>query len=195
MLVGEIGQDNIEEINLVVPGADYGWYLREGTFAVNLDDASIIYDLPPDDASQGFTYPVAMYDHDEGIAIAGGHVYRGSAIPSLYGQYIFADLVTGRMFHVPVDDLVQGSQATIFQLTLVDHNGNTTTLKKLIGANRADVRLGLDDDGEIYLLTKTDGKIRLLFDPADRLMPLVAMTLFERGTATICSEVAAETTA
>ena len=165
MLVGEIGQDNIEEVNLIEPGRDYGWYLREGTFEVNLADASQVFALPEDDDTFGFTYPVAMYDHDEGFAIAGGHVYRGSAIPELYGQYVFADLVTGRMFHVPVDNLEQGSQATIFELTILDRNGNTTTLKKLMGEFRADVRLGLDDDGEIYLLTKTDGKLRLLFDP------------------------------
>ena len=163
VIIGEIGQDNIEELNLLVPGADYGWFLREGTFAVDALDASLIYDLPPDDA--GFTYPVAMYDHDEGIAIAGGYVYRGTAIPELQGQYVFADLVTGRMFHVPVDELVQGSMAEIRELTLVTSSGQTTRLKQLIGANRADVRFGIDDEGEIYLLTKTDGMIRKLVSP------------------------------
>ena len=161
-LVGDIGQDNIEEINLLEPGADYGWFLREGTFAVDSLDASIVYDLPANDAAFGYTYPVAQYDHDEGIAVAGGYVYRGSAIPELYGQYIFADLVTGRLFHVDADSLIQGQQAEIHELALLDGNQAVTSLKSLIGANRADVRLGEDADGELYLLTKTDGVVRKL---------------------------------
>lgn len=168
-LSGAFPFDPGEELNLLVPGADYGWFEREGTFVVDPLDAGIIYDLPADDA--GYTYPVAMYDHDEGIAIAGGYVYRGAAIPQLQGQYVFADLVTGRMFHVPVDELVQGELAEIKELTLLDPTGNPTRLKQIIGANRADVRFGLDADGEIYLLTKTDGQIRKLFNPAGSAEP------------------------
>ena len=69
---------------------------------------TILYALPADDASRGFTYPVAQYDHGEGnrrtSAITGGFVYRGTAIPALLGHYLFGDMVTGRVFHVPVAD-------------------------------------------------------------------------------------------
>jgi hypothetical protein len=62
---------------------------------------------------QGYTYPVAQYDHSDGKAIAGGFVYRGSRVPALVGHYLFGDIVSGRVFHVPVADLRLGSQATI----------------------------------------------------------------------------------
>src|SRR3954452_8514161 len=44
---------------------------------------SKLFKLPAEDAKDGFTYPVAQYDHDEGNAVMGGFVYRGRAIPEL----------------------------------------------------------------------------------------------------------------
>jgi hypothetical protein len=50
--------------------------------------------------------PTAQYDHDEGIAVIGGFVYRGSKIKSLRGRYVFGDYLrsftnsTGRIFHL-----------------------------------------------------------------------------------------------
>ena len=165
MLIADIGQANIEEINVGAAGANYGWSEREGTFVVDHDDEDEFHALPPDDALQGFTYPVAQYDHDEGDAIVGGFVYRGELVPDLYGKYIFGDLVRGRIFYVDVDDLVPGRQATINELTLL-RNGVEITLLALLGDDyRADLRFGLDEDGEIYVLTKRDGMIRAWHQP------------------------------
>ena len=88
-------------------GANYGWPIREGTFVTDRFDDATLYALPANDAARNFTYPVAQYDHDEGnlarkSAITGGFVYRGSAIPALQGHYVLGDIVTGRVFHVPV---------------------------------------------------------------------------------------------
>ena len=164
-IVNDIGDNYGEEVNLGVKGANYGWPLREGTFVTDRADGKILYALPADDATRGFTYPVAQWDHSEGEAIAGGFVYRGKAAPALVGQYLFGDIVTGRVFHVPVSQLKLGSQATIKELTLL-RGGKTTTLLKLVGgsnpAGRVDLRFGQDDAGEVYILTKQDGKIRKL---------------------------------
>ena len=94
------------------------------------------------------------------MAITGGFVYRGTAIPGLDGHYIFGDLVNGRIFHVPVSELHLGSQATIKELTLT-RNKAPVTLQQLVGTtDRVDMRFGLSESGSIYVMTKQDGKIR-----------------------------------
>jgi hypothetical protein len=130
-----------------------------------------LFPLPKDDAKYGYTYPVAQYDHDipaqevkglYGIAITGGYVYRGKAIPELVGQYIFADFGSdARFFHVPVDELVNGKQATIKELRLFDGEQEASFLE-IIGKKRSDVRFGVDEEGEIYVTSKQDGKVRKL---------------------------------
>ena len=166
-LVTDIGQGHLEEVNLVTRGANFGWPLREGTFVTDRLDDATLYALPADDAERGFTYPVAQYDHDEGdetrrVAITGGFVYRGTAIPALAGQYLLGDLVSGRIFHVPVAQLKLGTQTPLQELTL-RRAGVAVTLMDLAGvAGRVDLRFGRDQAGEIYLLTKQDGKIRKL---------------------------------
>jgi len=165
LLVGEIGQLNIEEINIALAGRNYGWQVREGTFATDPNDPQVLYESTSPDP--GYTPPVAQYDHEDvsgptgATAVAGGFVYRGADIPELEGQYIFGDLVAGRVFHIPVDQLRIGEQTEIQELTLIQ-NGQPVNLLDLLGTHRADLRFGQDEKGEIYILTKQDGKIRRL---------------------------------
>lgn len=163
LLIADIGQAQIEEVNLGLPGANYGWPLREGTFVTNRLDERTLYALPDDDARNGFTYPVAQYDHGEGLAITGGFVYRGTRIPELAGHYLLGDIVNGRIFHVPEGELVLGRQATLQELQLL-RRGTPVTLKSLVGgaSGRVDLRFGQDQGGDIYVLTKQDGKVRKL---------------------------------
>ncbi len=162
MLATDIGQKNAEEINLIVPGADYGWNLREGTFRINPDgDVNEAYALPEDD--KGFTYPVAQYDHDEGNAISGGFVYAGKNIPALQGKYIFGDVVTGRIFCVDSDLLKLGQHAPIYELS-VQVADVETTLRQLTGNKRVDLRFGEGPAQELYILTKADGKVWKVVD-------------------------------
>ncbi len=102
LIVPDVGQDNIEEINLVESGGNYGWRLKEGTFRFDPATGEVTDDLsglPP-----GLIDPVAQYDHDEGLSIIGGFRYRGAAIPELQGRYVFGDFSgdffdpTGRLF-------------------------------------------------------------------------------------------------
>jgi glucose/arabinose dehydrogenase len=87
MLVANVGHGNIESVNLVLPGHDYGWPLREGTFAVDTyGDLNKVYLLPSNDSVYKVTYPIAQYDHDEGKAISGGFEYTGSALPAPEGK-------------------------------------------------------------------------------------------------------------
>jgi glucose/arabinose dehydrogenase len=158
-LIGDIGENQIEEVNLLTKGGDYGYPDREGTFVLRTNQTNVVYPLPADDATFGFTYPVAQFDHDEGSAIAGGYVYRGSNVPTLRGLYFFGDIPSGRMFYIKADTITPGSQSTIYELGLT-RNGTDARLTTLAGTTRADVRFGIDLAGEVYVMTKGDGRIR-----------------------------------
>jgi glucose/arabinose dehydrogenase/cytochrome c2 len=159
MLATNIGHGNIESLNLIVPGADYGWPQREGNFVLNpYGNLNKVFALPEDDATYHFTYPVAEYDHDEGKAICGGFEYTGSRVPELKGKYLFGDIPTGGLFYVEVSDLHHGKMAEIkrWRLSL---GGKISTLEEICKTGRVDVRFGRDASGEMYLFTKPDGNV------------------------------------
>ena len=159
MLISGIGEKNVEELNLGVAGANYGWPQREGTFLIDeRGDISLPYPLPPNDDELDFTYPVAQYDHDEGNAISGGFVYCSESVPALQGKYVFGDIVTGRLFSVDANQLKLGQQAEIQELGL-QIDGEPTTLREVTGINRVDLRFGLGFQNELYLFTKSDGRV------------------------------------
>ena len=123
MFIGHIGEKNIDSVYPGIAGANYGWNEREGSFLFQKSDPNVVYPLPANDADFGYTYPVAEYDHDEGFALVGGFVYRGSNIPILQGKYIFGDIVNGRIFYTEEVDMIFGQQpAKIQELTLLDSN-------------------------------------------------------------------------
>ncbi|MSR10805.1 MAG: hypothetical protein EXR84_03270 [Gammaproteobacteria bacterium] len=168
LYINDIGQNQIEEINIGVPGANYGWRLREGTFATAFGIGDVrpnpVYPRPVDE--QVFAYPVAQFDHDEGNAISSGFVYRGRAIPELQGKYIFSDMVSGRVFYIETAALIPDRPALIQELRVII-NGSEQRFADAVGfantyarGNRAGLRLGQDSQGELYFLTKGDGWIR-----------------------------------
>lgn len=160
MFVPNIGQANIESINLVVPGHDYGWPLREGHFVSAGVNGNVgnVYPLPANDSIYKITYPVVEYDHDEGKAISGGFEYWGSAIPALRGKFLFGDIPTGRLFYTTVADMQQGKLATVKEWKITINN-HPSTLHEACGSDRVDLHFGRDMQGELYILTKADGKM------------------------------------
>lgn len=159
MLASNIGGANIESLNIILPGHDYGWPIREGGFLLKpMEDISKVYPPPADNGFYNITSPVARYDHGEGNSISGGFEYLGSAVPQLAGKYLFGDIFKGRLFYVNIADLKLGSQASIkeWQITV---NGKKTTLLELCKHNKVDLRFGRDSKGEIYLWSKQDGKV------------------------------------
>jgi glucose/arabinose dehydrogenase len=160
MFVCNIGQANAESVNLIKPGHDYGWPIREGTYLLDpYGDLTRLYPLPANDSTYNITYPVAYFDHDEGLAITGGFEYSGKVIPQLAGKFLFGVIGTGRLFYINMADIKQGQQALIKEWR-VSFNGKQGVLKDFCnGCERVDLRLGRDADGEIYILTKLDGKI------------------------------------
>ncbi|HET9487636.1 MAG TPA: PQQ-dependent sugar dehydrogenase, partial [Chryseosolibacter sp.] len=159
MLASNIGQAKIESVNLIEPGHNYGWPIREGTFRVNpYGDITKVYALPENDANYNVTYPAAQYDHDEGLAISGGFEYTGPSVPDLKGKYLFADMNNGRLYYLDLAEVKPGMLSPIreWRITL---NGQPTTTADLCGSKRVDLRFGKDHEGEIYFFSKQDGKI------------------------------------
>lgn len=138
--IADVGQNEWEEIHVLraadgwKPGANLGWPLFEGH--VRFSGAETPEDLD---------FPIHVYDHDTGCSITGGHVYRGSAIPSLVGTYVFGDFCQGRLWGLTLDD--QG-QATQIELGL---SVDPVTL----------VSFGEDAAGELYVLSFDDTVYRL----------------------------------
>jgi mono/diheme cytochrome c family protein len=159
LLAVNIGEHNIEALNIIEAGHFYGWPIREGTFLERFFyNTGKIYPLPGNDSVYHVTYPVAQFDHDEGVAISGGFEYRGTAIPQLAGKYLFGDIAAGKLFYVNMKDLRLGTQATIKKWK-ISFKGVPTTLAQLCGKDRVEMRFGMDSKGELYLLTKADGKV------------------------------------
>jgi mono/diheme cytochrome c family protein len=159
MLVSNIGQTNIEALEWVRPGQDYGWPIREGSFVNDpKSDLNNIFALPSDDNSYGITYPVAQFDHDEGAAICGGYEYIGADIPLLKGKFLFGDIPSGRLFFINTADIRRKGGAPIeeWKLTI---NDVPATLKQVCGSSRVDLHFGMGSHGEMYMLTKSDGKL------------------------------------
>lgn len=139
LLVADIGEDDIEEINVAASGGYYGWNDKEGSFAFlgfNVGVTDDLIDLPP--GFEGID-PLAEYDHSEGDrSITGGFVYRGSRIPALAGHYVFGDLISRRLLHLdPVTNIIRQ--------ILIDPRGDTLD-QSIIG-------FGETETGEILVVT------------------------------------------
>jgi glucose/arabinose dehydrogenase len=146
LYVGDVGQNAIEEIDIVVSGGNYGWRVKEGTFLFdpNGDQQGFVFQDSPGDPPDMID-PIAQYDHDEGIAIIGGFVYRGDANQVLDGRYVFGEFATtfsndGRLFYLAEDN-------TIFEFDLF---GQDAFGLSLLG-------MGRDANGEVYFLANGTG--------------------------------------
>ena len=85
----DVGQNRIEEVDLLVRGGFYGWNTFEA--GEEFDARRSKLPTPPDAIA-----PVASYSHREGLSITGGYVYRGAAIPALQGWFVYSDFITKR---------------------------------------------------------------------------------------------------
>lgn len=90
----DVGQDAIEEIDIIEKGRNYGWNIMEGNScfnpSVNCDTA-------------GLVPPVWQYTHALGVSVTGGYVYHGARRPDLEGSYIYADYGSGRIWSLRYD--------------------------------------------------------------------------------------------
>ncbi|HEX5167825.1 MAG TPA: PQQ-dependent sugar dehydrogenase [Cyclobacteriaceae bacterium] len=157
MMATDIGESNIEELNIIEKGGDYGWPSREGNFGINTKkDPKTVYKISEPDLDL-YKKPFVVYDHEEGNAISGGYVYEGD-LTALKDKYIFGDIVNGRLFYVNVNPAL--SDSTIHELTIV-RDGKETSLKEMSNTKRLHLRIAYDRrTGNMYVISKMDGMIR-----------------------------------
>jgi glucose/arabinose dehydrogenase len=190
LIAFNIGLTAWETVVIVKKGANYGYPLREGPQAMTAEGMTAVPadDTIPvhitDTVTRGTTtptYPVIAYPHNAvgGDAIAGGIIYRGNRIPRLENTLVLGDITTGRLWYAHLKDVLNADDSdatTLAPLHELDAN-----LRRLVegafkarggrgdvlpgaaavsGRGRVDVRLATDDDGELYLLTKSDGMVR-----------------------------------
>ena len=190
MFASDIGMNHIEEINIVRNGENYGWMQREGYFdnGINYPDGALnqLFPLPADvlngQTEDGFTYPVAIYDHDEGRSVSGGFAYHGR-IEALRGKFVFGDVNRGRIFAADLaamkaaDDGVPQTVAPVeeVQLYVRDAAGSRrdVTFMDLVEEadgsrpRRADLHISVSRDGELFLTSRQDGMVRMLVPDSD----------------------------
>ncbi len=157
VLVADIGEANIEEINIVKKGKHYGWSIFEGNYFINTKiDLKTVFD-PNKNILAKYEAPFGQYDHLDGRAISGGYVYKG-ALNDLKNKYIFGDIVTGRLFYMNISKELKDS--SIYDLRIID-NKNDVDLLSLSKSERADLIIGYNDyNGDLFIMTKGDGMIR-----------------------------------
>jgi glucose/arabinose dehydrogenase len=85
--LGDVGQQTWEEINVVLPGRNYGWPRMEGEDCYS----------PPscDTTGLDIVMPLVAYPHGSSASVTGGRVYRGPSQPDLFGKYIYSDFIQG----------------------------------------------------------------------------------------------------
>jgi uncharacterized repeat protein (TIGR03806 family) len=131
----DVGQNLIEEVNIVKKGGNYGW----NRFEAN-DDFATETKL----AIERHDKPVAFYGHEWGGSITGGNVYRGKRFPELEGSYFFGDYMTGNLWRTQKDSSGE------YQTELARRTG------------RSIASFGEDDDGEVFVLSFDGGIYRVV---------------------------------
>ena len=157
LFLAEIGQNIVEELDLVTPGANLGWNAWEASFRF-IDRTHI--DLNQRRADPKVAFPIVEFDHRDPLftrtAVTGVIVYRQSAIKSLQNKMIFGDNPSGQIFYVDADNLPNGGQSAIRQILFNDKGARKTLLQLIVEKNtaqgkepaaRADLRFGEGPQG------------------------------------------------
>jgi len=172
MFLSDIGQDIVEEVSLVTPGANLGWNVWEGSFRFISRQAVTTENRRGDPK---VSFPVVEYGQLDPLlqpnsAANGVIVYRGTQIPQIANLVLFTDMPSGEIFYFSADKLPNGGQD--FRRILLRYNGTDRTMLQLIQdrnkaqgktpATRSDLRLAMGPDSQVLLLNKGDGTIRQL---------------------------------
>jgi glucose/arabinose dehydrogenase len=157
LFAGDVGQSLWEEVDIVTPGANYGWNVKEGSHCFSAEAPLTGLADCPDADPDGVPLvdPIIEYasinqEGGLGVSVIGGHVYRGAALPELTGKYIFGDWSTTYM----------RPDGHLFVASPPAGGGGPWRMDPLAiegrdGGNLGEFVLGVADDaaGELYVLT------------------------------------------
>ena len=150
--LGDVGQATREEINFAAAGTsgvNFGWRCMEGFLCTMLPACAC--------QQPNWTEPVIDFDHSQGCAVMGGHVYRGDDIPWLDGTYFYGDFCTGRIWTLEYDGT-----------TVTNHVERTAELAPTGGSISIVTGFAEDGDGEMYVFDRLGGEIwKIVEDECD----------------------------
>jgi glucose/arabinose dehydrogenase len=163
LYAGDVGQNDIEEVDRVVAGGNYGWNIKEGTLFFDPrgeeEDGTASPDpVPGRAAPPGLIDPIAQYDtHLEGHSVILGSVYRGEDLHELNGRLIFGDF--SRLFNFPSGPHNYGR---LFHVNAGSGGRHLRAIREFHitpsnAPNLAVLGFGEDARGEIYLLGNVSG--------------------------------------
>ena len=138
LFCADVGQNKYEEINIIEKAHNYGWRIMEGNHC---------YEPAEGCNQENLTMPIAEYNHEEGVSVIGGYMYRGMEFPSLHGHYIFGDW-TGKVWYLKYDTTTRK-----WNRGQVHTNGKSNEVNGKINS------FGTDENGNIYIV------IQKLFGP------------------------------
>lgn len=138
--IGDVGQNRIEELDVLQKAGNYQWAVLEGALQVFTRQV-------PENPIGIWTDPVIALTHDEASSIIGGYVYRGSKNPYLYGKYVFGDFVTGNIWALTYT--YDGTRATVSDRELL--------LASPFARNDGIVSFGVDRNNELYIVPAGPG--------------------------------------
>jgi hypothetical protein len=177
MYMSDIGQNIVEEVSPVTAGANLGWNTWEGSFRY-IGRQGVSTEAPRSDPK--VTYPIVEWGQLDPVllpsnssASVGVIVYRSTAVPQLTGRLLFGDMPSGELFHVSADDLPKGGQDPIRRVlfktapaaeprTFLQIIQEKTQSQGRNPAARADLRFDANAAGQIFMLNKADGTIRVI---------------------------------
>lgn len=160
LYVGDVGQNDIEEVNLVVKGGNHGWNVKEGTLFFHINgDVEGFASRTPDPARTippDLIEPIAQYDtHHEGHSVIGGFVYNGKALSKLRKKYVFGDF--SLLFKFPRGPHDYGR---LFVTNAGSHGLNEISQLHVIPGGALSLALlgwGQDASDELYVLGNISG--------------------------------------
>jgi glucose/arabinose dehydrogenase len=157
LFAADVGQNLWEEVDIVTRGGNYGWNVREGSVCFSPESPSKAPQQCPSADPEGkpLIDPVIEYQNGNapgglGLAVVGGYVYRGEALPGFEGRYVFGDWSTsfggpgGALFVATRPDSGDG-RWSFQQLEIVTNEGGS------LGAYL--LGFGQDAEKELYVLT------------------------------------------
>ena len=122
---GDVGQNQYEEIDLIVKGGNYGWKIMEGMHCFEPSYGC---------NESGLKKPVVEYDRQSGFSVTGGYVYRGKQLPALAGKYVYADYLSGRVWALDITNPDQAFNSVVLHIP-----------------DLQPASFGLDEKGELYV--------------------------------------------
>jgi len=179
--VGDVGSGK-EEVNLVVAGHDYGWTRCDGRNGAG---------CPPANADSELIAPIAQYRVYNSASIAGGVVYRGTALgPALQGAYLFTDVYNGELLVIdaPYANVAFAPTLRVSQVYEHPDEDDADDLPKFrkLAVERLSfpVSWAEDENGEPYVVTFGAGKgngVYKLVRPGGAVVDTVPATLQATG--------------